>query len=245
MHNLSIEDHAWTAYDLDVLRYAPRSEEGILPLEYAFHLLGPVEGKTIVDLGCGAGLNTVALATLGARVFAIDTSDRNLEITSERAHVNGVRSKVTLLRSRGAVIPVDDNQADHVFCSAIAQQNEPVIAARQIRRALRPSGTAVFRETLCSPLLAKIITGFRSPDTTDTQDGFLTPELADAISRAVGRTGRRKEFWLAMPLLARMGINARSRAAMVCQRIDAALLRQFPRLRQFASHLVWEARKEI
>ncbi len=245
MSKLLIEDNVWTISDSDLWRYARPSEETVFPLEYAFHLLGAVNGKTIVDLGCGGGLNTVTLARLGAHVFAIDTSDRNLEIAGERAYANGVHGNVTLLQSDGSVIPVGDHEADHVFCSAIVQQNDPIIAGRHIRRVLRPGGTVVFNETLYSPVLLAVLDGFRPPDTKGWQNGLLTPALADAISRAVGRTGRRKEFWLTMPLLARMGINSRSRAATVSQRVDATLLRHFPRLRQFASHLVWEARKEI
>ena len=93
MSKLLTEDNIWTMSDSDLWRYARPSEETVFPLEYAFHLLGAVNGKTIVDFGCGGGLNTVTLAKLGAQVFAIDTSDRNLEIAGERAYANGVRNR--------------------------------------------------------------------------------------------------------------------------------------------------------
>src|SRR5205085_1508612 len=113
----------------------------IFPLEYAFHLLGDVRGKTIVDLGCGEGLNTILLARLGANVVSIDCSEKNLAATNRRAYANSVRGNITLLESDRTTIPVDANQADHVLCGSIGHSADPVSTARQIRRVLRPGGT--------------------------------------------------------------------------------------------------------
>jgi len=93
-----------------------------------------------VDLGCGEGLNTIILAGLGANVFSIDCSQKNLAATCRRAHANGVRENVTLLKSDRTTLPFGDNQADHVLCSSICQYTDPVATARQIRRLLRPGG---------------------------------------------------------------------------------------------------------
>ncbi|MGE3622228.1 MAG: class I SAM-dependent methyltransferase, partial [Acidimicrobiia bacterium] len=45
-----------------------------VPGEGELRLLGSVQGKRILDLGCGAGHNAVALARAGARVIAVDES---------------------------------------------------------------------------------------------------------------------------------------------------------------------------
>src|SRR5882672_3728635 len=137
----------------EIERYRRPSAETVFPLEYAFHLFGGIQGKTIVDLGCGEGLNTIILAGLGANVFSIDCSQKNLAATCRRAHANGVRENVTLLKSDRTTLPFGDNQADHVLCSSICQYTDPVATARQIRRLLRPGGTVVFNETVYTPLL--------------------------------------------------------------------------------------------
>lgn len=51
----------------DAVTYGPN-----IPGEPALRLLGDVAGKRILDLGCGAGRNAVALARAGARVIAVD-----------------------------------------------------------------------------------------------------------------------------------------------------------------------------
>lgn len=47
--------------------------------EFSTALLGPVEGRHILDLGCGGGQLSVALALSGARVTAVDASEALLE----------------------------------------------------------------------------------------------------------------------------------------------------------------------
>lgn len=41
-------------------------------------LIGPVEGKRVLDLGCGAGAASIALARRGARVIAVEASTARL-----------------------------------------------------------------------------------------------------------------------------------------------------------------------
>ena len=45
-----------------------------IPREDSLRLLGHVEGKRILDLGCGAGSNAIALARAGAEVIGVDPS---------------------------------------------------------------------------------------------------------------------------------------------------------------------------
>src|ERR1700719_193915 len=61
-------DHAKAERYLDPCANTP------YPLEYAFHLLGDIRNKTVVDLGCGTGENMVPLAMRGANVIGIDIS---------------------------------------------------------------------------------------------------------------------------------------------------------------------------
>jgi len=227
----------------EIGRYCRPPADTVFPLEYAFHLFGGIQGKTILDLGCGEGLNTIVLAGLGANVLSVDSSEKNLAATRRRACANGVKGRVTLLKSDRTTIPVGDNEADHVLCSSICQYADPVASARQIRRLLRPGGTVVFNETVYTPFLLGLSNTLRSQDSINPRL-FLTPPLVNAISRAVGTAGRRREFGITVRLLGRLGVSSLSATAMFSHRVDAGLLRRFAALRQLASQVVWEARKE-
>ena len=57
-------------------------------------LLGPVEGKQVVELGCGNGEYSIFLARKGARVLALDASPGALENTRAIAALNRVSDRV-------------------------------------------------------------------------------------------------------------------------------------------------------
>lgn len=204
-----------------------------IPLAYAFHLLGDVHGKTVVDLGCGNGLNTVVLATLGARVIAVDDSERNLKVATKRICANGVAGRVTLVRSESGGIPVASGVVDRVLCADTLHRDGCILTARQIRRILKPGGAAVFVGRLAGFEWARTITGAQS----------LTREDALRVSRAVGRGSCRREFMLTSRLLERIGLQS-SEAMRRAHALDAWLLGRFAIARKAARALVWEARKE-
>jgi 2-polyprenyl-3-methyl-5-hydroxy-6-metoxy-1,4-benzoquinol methylase len=163
-----------------IRRYEEPSVDTSSPLEYAFYLLGDLAGKTVVDLGCNKGLNSVILASLGAKVISLDGSDANLALTEDRARVNGVERNLTLRQMRGARIPLDEGQADRVLCTGSLSGFDCVDLARQIRRVLKPGGAAAFVQPL------KRLAWFSKQ--------ALTLQIVAGISRAVGRPGRCREF---------------------------------------------------
>jgi SAM-dependent methyltransferase len=66
---------------------------------YLLDFFGPsVAGKRVLELGCGAGVVSVALALSGAHVTAVDVSASGLRVTDERARHYGVAARVTTLQ---------------------------------------------------------------------------------------------------------------------------------------------------
>jgi SAM-dependent methyltransferase len=211
--------------------YDQPEQETTSPLEYAFHLLNGVYGRTVIDLECGAGLNTVILAKLGARVISIDRSDLHIEMTAQRLREHGVSNRATLIRARGSSLPAPDSCADRVLCHSILRQPDPIVTARQIRRVLKPGGCAVFHELVdLRPRGASA--------------AAIPKDYVRTLSRAVGVPGPRREFWLVTGLLRLAGVDPSSPIGRASQRLDSALFRRFPFTKSLATVMVWEARKE-
>jgi 2-polyprenyl-3-methyl-5-hydroxy-6-metoxy-1,4-benzoquinol methylase len=62
-----------------------------VPREDTLKLLGHVEGKRILDLGCGVGHNAIALARQGAKVIAVDESAEQIADARAAAEREGVK----------------------------------------------------------------------------------------------------------------------------------------------------------
>jgi len=95
----------------------------------------------VVDLGCGTGNLTAALThhmDASATITAVDFSERMLE----RARRKVVDDRVRWVCADAAVLPLDDESADHVICfSAWPHFTEPEQTLEQVRRVLKPGGT--------------------------------------------------------------------------------------------------------
>lgn len=103
--------------------------------------------KRILDLGCGTGRFSEALAVyFDAEVIGIDPSKKMLE----QARSKPSRSRVRYESGRGESIPLPDNSADLIFMSMIFHHfDNPTLAARECRRVLTEDGTAILRAGTC------------------------------------------------------------------------------------------------
>jgi SAM-dependent methyltransferase len=120
----------------------------------AFMRLGPLDGRLVLDYGCGHGMAAVVLARSGARVTAFDLSHGYLNEARRRAADNGVA--VAFVQADGEQLPFADSCFDAVWGNAVLHHLDLRKAGRELRRVLKPGGFAVFCEPWGeNPLLAR------------------------------------------------------------------------------------------
>lgn len=110
----------------------------------AFAGLGDLDGKDILDFGCGHGMAAVVMARHGARVTAFDLSPAYVAEASRRAKANDVA--VQFVIADGERLPFADASFDGVWGNAILHHLDLKRTGRELRRVLRPGGVAVFCE---------------------------------------------------------------------------------------------------
>lgn len=129
---------AWADLPLDVVSYGPDCAT-----EADLKLLGRLEGRRILELGCGGGPNSVAMAKQGAKVIAIDSSAEQLG----HARRLGEREEVTVELHQGDLADLAFVRADtvdivvSVYALGMIADLDRVF--RQVHRVLRPDGPFV------------------------------------------------------------------------------------------------------
>jgi SAM-dependent methyltransferase len=131
---------------VDVDRYLDPPADTPFPLEYAFHLLGDVRGKTVFDLGCGSGETIIPLVHRGAQVYGIDISPDLIEIANRRLCDAGLTATVQVGSAYETGLP--DNSIDVVFCMSLIHHLDIALVREEMRRILRPGGYIVLKEPI-------------------------------------------------------------------------------------------------
>lgn len=109
-------------------------------IPHTLRLLGPVDGKSILDLGCGEGGYARILSKKGAAVTAIDGSEKLIEIAQEKAGQEGL-SITHLVRNANALDGIKAQSFDIVLASMSLMDVEDYRGALvENRRILRKGG---------------------------------------------------------------------------------------------------------
>jgi SAM-dependent methyltransferase len=226
----------------NIRRYDKPEETTPYPLEYAYHLLGDLKGQKVLALGCGEGLDVVILGALGASVTAIDISDESLRLGAERARANGVEQNIRFVQGDAAnLVGIPDGSIDKAHCIAILHHVDIPATIRELRRVLKPRGTAVFLEPLIGPAswqrLKKMIP--RAPGVSEDEKPLSMTDV-QLVNRILGQPGKQRRFGLTSRLAQRAGVRS-PQALHKWHALDAWLIGRSRLASEFASPLVWSA----
>ena len=102
----------------------------------------PLEGRRVLDIGCGIGGPSMLLAgALGAHVTAVDVSENVLRQARTLAASRGLSDQVTFQRVEPGPLPFDDASFDVVFTKdAMTHIDDKASLFAEVRRVLVPGG---------------------------------------------------------------------------------------------------------
>jgi SAM-dependent methyltransferase len=119
-----------------------------LALRVAYLLAHVPRGATVLDLGCGAGEFSAALAHAGAHPIAVDVAAEALRRAGERLPGADLR-----LWRAGEPLPVPDNAVDLVWAGEVIEHVADLAPwLSEVRRVLRPRGTLLVTTPHHGPL---------------------------------------------------------------------------------------------
>jgi SAM-dependent methyltransferase len=235
-HDIQAAERAQRFADFASLRFRDADyldhETWIRP---ALAMLGDVRGKRVLEYGCGHGMASVVLARRGATVTGIDLSAGYVEEASRRAIANEVTAEFR--QADAECMPFADGSFDAVWGCAVLHHLDLQWAGAELNRVLKPGGVAVF----CEPWGGNPILEFarrhlpypgkhRTPDerplrTTDLEG--LREHMAELSVHGFQLLG-----------MARRLVRRESRTSGWLDRLDAAVLRRWPRLENWCRYVV-------
>src|SRR5687767_10756004 len=151
------------------------------------HGFRPLEGKSALDVGCGAGLLAEPLARLGANVTAIDAAPELIEVA--RAHARGQRLEIDY---RAAAVEDVEGRFDLVTSLEVIEHvADPRAFVAALAGHLAPGGLKILstpNRTAWSKLLTiTLAEGLgRIPMGTHDFDKFITPERMKGLLEDTG-----------------------------------------------------------
>ena len=229
--------------EANLRRYLDPPANAPHPLEYAFHLVGDVRGRTVLDLGCGDGENLVPLVTRGAEVIGLEISPALIGVARTRLDLHGLGGRVRFLASSVHEIALPDSSVDVVLGIAILHHLDLARSAREIRRVLKPGGRAIFQEPVRNSRLIwflRRLIPYQQKDVSPFERPLTDAELIEFAS--IFRDYRVRPFWLPFVNVAMVIPALRSQIRRLST-LDARLLRLAPFLCDYASVRVFEVRK--
>lgn len=107
-------------------------------VEEIFQLFDPVDGQKFLDVGCGTGNYTIALAEKGMNVTGLDVSLQMIETARKKM------SSVEWVHGDAKHLPFSDRSFDGVLCFlAIHHIKELALFFSEAQRVLKPGGKIV------------------------------------------------------------------------------------------------------
>ena len=221
-------------------RYRQPPADTAYPLEYAYHLLGDVAGRRVLDFGCGSGANTALLAHRGAHVWGLDISEDLIRLAQRRMEVSGRGGGASFIVGSAHELPFPDDSIDVVFGMAILHHLDLKLVAREVHRVLKPGGRAIFQEPVRNSRLLRFVRSlipYHAPDISPYERPLTDRELAMFSEPFSSRRGR--AFLLPHVQVGQV-LPVMKKHWDRLYRTDAAALSAFPALQHFAGVRVFE-----
>jgi 2-polyprenyl-6-hydroxyphenyl methylase/3-demethylubiquinone-9 3-methyltransferase len=199
--------HHW--WDPESTMFGPLHKLNPLRLAWIESVTGGLSGKRVVDVGCGGGILSEAMADRGAQVLGIDLADKPLGVARLHKLESGAGVDYRLIAAE-ALAAESPAQFDVVTCMEMLEHvPDPASIVAACAALVKPGGTIVLstinrspRSYLFAIVGAEYVLGLLPKGTHDYAK-FVRPAELSAWARRAG---------LAVAALAGIGYNPLSRA---------------------------------
>jgi ubiquinone biosynthesis O-methyltransferase len=108
----------------------------------ALDLAPPLEGRSVLEVGCGAGDFSISLSAAGAHVTGVDFSPRAIELARQKARHHN--QSIAFQVADAQTLPFADDSFDVLFsCECLEHDPDPRRMLSELHRVLKPGGVLI------------------------------------------------------------------------------------------------------
>jgi len=139
MNNYNLGEKSKSYYsEAEIYDIFSRREDA--PAKIFKAILPIIQGKTVLDLGCGTGKYAALFAEHTKKIFALDASAKEIDIARKRIYFKNIDFIVADARK----IPLKDKSVDIIFSAwvlgTIADDSHKAMVVEEMERVLKPGG---------------------------------------------------------------------------------------------------------
>ena len=208
--------------------------------------LGQIEGKTVVECGCGTGQLLASIAELGARSYGFDISEGMVDLARKTLAKAGLNDRVTIETMTLEHTRYADDTFDLVVGVAVLHHTDLLESREEVRRILKPGGRGLFFEPMRGNPVISLFRSLTPRLRTPTEVPFSVRDIAFFMEPFAGRASQ--EVYLTG--LLSLGVLALTKSrrvfgllARLTDPLDRTLLALIPYLRRLCGFTVLEVVK--
>ena len=105
----------------------------------------PAGNYRVLDLACGTGILTFAIASKVSGVVGVDLMEENIRVANKKAKQHGI-GNATFCASAAETVPQQDNSFDFVTASYLPKYCDIDLVAKESARVLRRNGVLIMHD---------------------------------------------------------------------------------------------------
>jgi ubiquinone/menaquinone biosynthesis C-methylase UbiE len=205
--------------------------------DYAYQLMGDLDGKKVLELGGGMGVSAIILARAGAQITVIDISEQRVNWMKRLVEQTQLQDRIEVLLMSAEKLSFPEHTFDIVYSNAVLIHIDKTQVAQDAYRILKPGGKAIFVEPLKYHPLVNLYRYTLAPKIwREIANYFSSKDLVQLGSYYSSYTHR--EFYLCSFLsfyweFGKRNLPRFQRSLSRWHKVDLLILRWFPFLKIF------------
>lgn len=141
--------------------------------------MGSLQGRAILDFGCGEGWSTLAYAERGAHVYSFDISAKSVENLIQDANEKNLGHQIKPAVMAAEQLGYGDGTFELVVGASILHHTDVSQVAREVARVLKPGGRALFIEPLAHNPALRVFRWLTPGRRTPTEQPMTVCQITD------------------------------------------------------------------